>query len=135
MLTKRVELQGVSNLASPFVLLVDPEKVKTKEEFVMERKNRYKYYVLGGNHFACAKINLVKANPHYDPYRRVSAWIFAGLSVSDARQLAWGHNIDNEFRSDMTTIQRVNYVHRRFVELCAPAFCRGWRSAFTRSQA
>jgi hypothetical protein len=79
MLIKRMKLQRVSNLASPFVLLLDPEKVKTKKEFVMKKKNRYKYYVLRGNHFACAKMDLAKANPHYDPYRRVLAWIFAGL--------------------------------------------------------
>jgi hypothetical protein len=87
-LTNRMELQRVSNLASPFVLLVDPKDVKTPEEFVMARNNTYKYYVLRGNHLASAKMDFERANPHYDPYRRVSAWIFAGLSVTDARQLA-----------------------------------------------
>jgi hypothetical protein len=78
--------------------------VKQKEDFVMAKKNTYKYFVIGGNHSACAKLDLAKANPHYDPYKRVLAWIFVGLSVNDARQLAWGYNIDNEFRSTMTMI-------------------------------
>jgi hypothetical protein len=83
-----MELQGVSNLASPFVLLVDPKVVKTKHEFVMAKKNTYKYFMLEENHSACAKMDLARAHPHYDPYRRVSAWIFAGLSVNEARHLA-----------------------------------------------
>jgi hypothetical protein len=115
-LTKRMELQGVSNLAPSFVLLVDPGVVETKHKFVMAKKNTYKYFVLGGDYSACAKMDLARAHPHYDPYKRVSAWIFAGLSVNDARQLSWRHNIDNEFRSTMMTIQRIKYVHMRFVE-------------------
>jgi hypothetical protein len=84
-LTKKMELQGVSNLASSFILLVDLKVVKIKHKFVMAKKNTYKYFVLGGNHSACAKMDLARAHPHYDPYRRVSAWIFAGLSINDAR--------------------------------------------------
>jgi hypothetical protein len=72
-LTKRMELQGVSNLTSLFVLLVDLVLVKRKEDFVMAKKNQYKYYMIGGNHSACAKLDLAKANLHYDPYKRVSA--------------------------------------------------------------
>jgi hypothetical protein len=78
----------VSNLASPFVLLQDPTIVRQKEEFVMAKKNVYKYYVIGGNYSACEKLDLAKANPHYNPYKRVSVWIFAGLLISDAKQLA-----------------------------------------------
>jgi hypothetical protein len=72
--------------------------------------------VIGGNHSACAKMDMAKANPHYASYRRVLAWIFIGLSVSNARQLAWIHNIDNELRSFMTMIQKVNYIHMHFLE-------------------
>jgi hypothetical protein len=83
-----MKLQGVSNLASLFVLLVDPEVVKQKEDFMMAMKNTYKYFVIGENQSACTKIDSTRAHPYYDPYKRVSAWIFVGLSVNDARQLA-----------------------------------------------
>jgi hypothetical protein len=106
----------MSNLASPFVLLVDSTVVKQKEEFMMAKKNWYKYYVNSGNHSACAKLDLAKTNPHYNPYKRVLAWIFAKLLVIDARQLAFGHNIDNKFRSTMRMIQMINYIHMHFVE-------------------
>jgi hypothetical protein len=38
------------------------------------------------------------------------------VSIQEARALAWGHNVDNEFRSSMTTIQRINYLHMRYLE-------------------
>jgi len=107
---------GASFLATPFVLLVDPTLCPTREEFDMSHKNDYRYYVIGGNHSACAKADLALTNTQFGVYRRVSAWIFAGLSVAEARNLAWCHNIDSEFRSQMSTIQRVNYIHLRFME-------------------
>jgi hypothetical protein len=83
-----MELQEVSNLATLFVLLVDPKNVKKKEDFRMVKKNDYKYFLIGGNHSTYAKMDLAKANLDYVPYWRVLAWIFVGLSVSNARQLA-----------------------------------------------
>ena len=115
-LTKRMSVFGASFLATPFVLLVDPNMCATREEFDMSRKNDYRYYVIGGNHSACAKADLALTNTQFGVYRRVSAWIFAGLSVGEARNLAWCHNIDSEFRSQMSTIQRVNYIHLGFME-------------------
>ena len=115
-LTKRMAVYGASALATPFVLLVDPEMCASREDFDFAKKNEYKYFVIGGNHSACAKADLTLTNPQYGAYRRVSAWIFAGLSVREARNLAWGHNIDSEFRSQMSTIQRLNYIHLRLME-------------------
>jgi hypothetical protein len=51
---------------------MDREVVKTKDKFVMAKKNSYKYYVLEENQFTCAKMDLARAHPHYNPYRRVS---------------------------------------------------------------
>jgi hypothetical protein len=73
----------------------------------MDKKDKYKYYVIGGNHSAYARLDLSKANPHLDFVRRIHAWIVAGVSIQEARALAWGHNVDNEFRSSMTTIQQI----------------------------
>jgi len=115
-LTKRMGVFGASALATPFVLLVDPDMCASREEFDLAKKNEYRYYVIGGNHSACAKADLALTSPQYGAYRRVSAWIFAGLTVQEARNLAWGHNIDSEFRSQMSTIQRLNYIHLRFLE-------------------
>jgi hypothetical protein len=41
--------------------------VKTKDEFMMAKKNFYKYDVLRGNHFACAKMDLARAHLHNNP--------------------------------------------------------------------
>jgi hypothetical protein len=38
------------------------------------------------------------------------------VTVQEARTLAWSHNVDNEFRSKMTTIQSINYLHMRYLE-------------------
>jgi hypothetical protein len=112
----RFETQGVSSNTAPFVLLVDPKDCPTKEDFDVTRRDTYKYYVIGGNHSICAKLDLAKIKPDYAPYKRVQAFVYAGLSVAEARNLAWGHNIDSEFRSSMTTIQRVKYIHTRLLE-------------------
>jgi hypothetical protein len=63
----------------------------------MDKKDEYKYYVIGGHHFACARMELSKANLHLDSLRRIQAWIVAGVTIQEARTLAWGYNVDNEF--------------------------------------
>lgn len=115
-LTKRMKLSGASPLAQPFVLLVDPRECRTREDWDFAKKDEYHYYVIGGNHSACAKADLALLQPNNRQYRRVTCFIFAGLTVSESRNLAWCSNIDSEFRSKMTNIQRLQYIHMRFVE-------------------
>jgi hypothetical protein len=80
----------------------------------MDKKDKYKYYAIGGNHSACAWLDL--ANPHLDSMRWIQAWIIADVSIQEARALAWGHDVDNEFWSSMTTIQRINYLHMKYLK-------------------
>ena len=115
-LTQRMKIRGVNPLALPFVLLVDPRECDSREKFDFLKLDQYHFYVIGGNHSACAKADLALVHPNDKQFRRVTAWIFAGLSIQDARNLAWCTNIDSEFRSQMSTIQRVSYIHMRFVE-------------------
>jgi hypothetical protein len=103
-LKKRMETTRVFKQVVPYVLLVDPDQCATREEFMMDKKGKYKNYVIKGNHSACAWLDLAKANPYLDSVRRIHAWIIAGVSIQEARALALGHNVDNEFRSSMTTI-------------------------------
>lgn len=115
-LTKRMKNNGPSPITQPFVLLVDPKECATREQWDFRRKDSYHYYVIGGNHSACAKADLAMLQPNNRQYRRVVAFIFAGLTIQEARNLAWCQNIDSEFRSQMTNIQRLQYIHMRFVE-------------------
>jgi hypothetical protein len=59
----------------PFVLLVDPTICARKEDFLMLQRNDYKYYMIGGNHSTCAKMDLAGINPKYDALQRVQARI------------------------------------------------------------
>jgi hypothetical protein len=111
-----MKVRGASPLALPFVLLVDPKECDSREKWEHSKKDSYHYFVIGGNHSACAKADLALVHPNDRQFRRVTAFIFVGLSIQDARNLAWCTNIDSEFRSQMSTIQRVQYIHLRFVE-------------------
>jgi hypothetical protein len=61
-----MEITGVSKQTVPFVLLVNSHQCATRKEFQMDKKNKYKYYVIGRNHFAYAWVDLAKANLHLD---------------------------------------------------------------------
>jgi hypothetical protein len=103
-------------LECPEVFSRTIDQCATRKEFQMDKKDKYKYYVIGENHFACAQLDLAKANLHLDSVRRTQAWIVARVSIQEARALAWRHNMDNEFRSSMTTIQWINYLHMRYLK-------------------
>jgi hypothetical protein len=115
-LREKMETVGVSKVVGPFLLMVDPAMCSRREDFKFEKKNEYRYRVLGGNHSACARADLTAAKPDHSGYRRCQSWIFVGLDTKDARMLAWTHNIDNEFRSNLSLIQKLNYIHLKFVE-------------------
>jgi hypothetical protein len=85
--------------------MVDLAMCPTGANFIFAKKNDYRYYVVNGNHSACARVDLAKANPKFDALRRMQAWIVASLTIQEARALARSHNVDNKFRSKMTTIQ------------------------------
>jgi hypothetical protein len=62
-LRRRFETQGVSSNTALFVLLVDLKQCKRKEDFEVDLRDMYKYYVIGGNHSLCAKLD-------YTPYKK-----------------------------------------------------------------
>lgn len=103
----------------PLLVMIDPSECASKEEFDILRISNYKYYVIGGNHSVCARTELLRKNPKSD-LGRVECWIFAGLSVQECRILAWGHNVDAEFRQQMTLIEKCCYVHTRYEEAGRP---------------
>ncbi|CAM6108567.1 unnamed protein product [Calypogeia fissa] len=107
---------GASMFAAPFLMLVDRAQCASKDDFDVSKKDQYKYFVIGGNHSACAHADLSVEFPMNKTFRRVQGWILARLSVAEVRNLAWCHNIDSEIRHKMSTIQRVSYIHMRYIE-------------------
>jgi hypothetical protein len=111
-----METVGVNKVVGPFLLMVDLALCSRRKDFDMQKKNQDKYQILGGNHSACARMDLTSASPDYSADKRIQSWIFVGLNNVQARTLAWTHNIDNEVKSNMTLIQKIMYVHLRFME-------------------
>jgi hypothetical protein len=114
-LIKPIETTKIPKQAVPFILLMDPDHYAIKDKFMMDKKNNYKYCVVGGSHPACARLDLVKENPHFDAVHPMQVWIVVGVSIQEATALAWSHNVDNEFRSSRTIIQRMIYLYMRYL--------------------
>lgn len=102
---------------APFLLLVDAKDCATKEDWVNDPAvyKNWKYHVIGGNHGARAKLNL------YNMYKKncfaqVEAWVYAGLTKTEIRLLAWQHNIDQEYRKTMTNIDKIRACHSFFLK-------------------
>jgi hypothetical protein len=101
-----------------YLVLVDPMEVPTREEFDRSKCFDYKYYVIGGNHSAEARRELMQEYPNNPLFETVKCIIYVGLTDSEAKLLAWDHNTDNEYRMSMTFIQRVRFIHNEFSEIC-----------------
>jgi hypothetical protein len=67
-LRKRMEATEVSQGTVLFVPLVDPKLCPTRDDFQMDKKDKYKYYVIGGNHSACDRMDLSRTNPILIPF-------------------------------------------------------------------
>jgi hypothetical protein len=108
-----------------YLLLVDPMEFHSMDEFDKSKFFDYKYYVIGGNHSAEARRELIQKYPNNSLFETVKCIICVGLSYLEANLLAWDHNTDNEYRISMTFIQRVRFIHNDFSEIC-----HGERSKF-----
>jgi hypothetical protein len=100
-----------------YLVLVDPMEVPMREEFDRSKCFDYKYYVIGGNHSAEARRELMQEYPNNPLFETVKCIIYASLTDSEAKLLAWIHNIDNEYKMSMTFIQRVRFIHNEISEI------------------
>ena len=101
-----------------YLVLVDQKDVPTRDEFDQTRSFDYKYYVLGRNHFAEARQELMQEYPNNPIFETVKCIVYAGLTDVEAKLLAWDHNTNSEYRMTMTFIQRVRFIHNEFLQIC-----------------
>ncbi|KAL3691368.1 hypothetical protein R1sor_005019 [Riccia sorocarpa] len=100
-----------------FILLVDPRDCKDKASWVFPPPSKWCFYVIGGNHGALARMELLPQYPGiYTHYRHCNCIVYAGLSKTEASLFAHDDNFDAEVRRKYTFHQRVEYFHRQFME-------------------
>jgi hypothetical protein len=73
--------------------------------------------VIGGNHYAKARRELMQEYPNNPLFETIKCIIYVHLTDSEAKLLAWDHNTDNEYRMSMNFIQRVRFIHNEFSEI------------------
>ena len=74
--------------------------------------------MIGGNHSAEARRELMEEYPNNPLFETVNSIIYASLTDLEANLLAWYHNKDNEYKMSITFIQRVRFIHNEFSEIC-----------------
>ena len=91
----------------PFIVLVDPDECDKVEKFDIRRHDQYNYFVMGGSHSAEARRQLIKEHPTTYFFKYAECKIYIGLTVEEAKLLAWDHNNDNDYRQKMSSIERI----------------------------
>ncbi|KAL3679361.1 hypothetical protein R1sor_022317 [Riccia sorocarpa] len=100
-----------------FILLVDPQDCPDKSRWKFPPHSSWKFYVIGGNHSALARMEQLAQYPGiYKHFRLCNCIIYAGLTKSEAALFAHDDNFDAEVRRKYTFHQRVEYFHRQFME-------------------
>ena len=77
----------------------------------------YNYYFLQGNHSADARRELMQEFPKNPIFQIVKCIIYVGLTYVEEKLLARDHNIDTNYRTSMTLIQRVRFIHNEFEQI------------------
>ncbi|KAL3702417.1 hypothetical protein R1sor_020439 [Riccia sorocarpa] len=72
-----------------FILLVDPRDCKDKASWVFPPPSKWRFYLIGGNHSALARMELLAQYPGiYTHYRHCNCIVYAGLSKTEASLFA-----------------------------------------------
>ncbi|GBG79059.1 hypothetical protein CBR_g28773 [Chara braunii] len=79
----------------PFVGLIDPGQASRKEQVDLAtlKNGHYDIFVLGGNQSWEARERLSCINPDNDDYKYNVCYVYVGLTVDEARQVAHMHNL------------------------------------------
>ncbi|GBG72083.1 hypothetical protein CBR_g11017 [Chara braunii] len=93
----------------PFVGLMDPGQASRKEEVDLAtlRNDHYDIFVLGGNHSREARERLSCMNPDNDDYKCNVCYVYVGLTVDEARQVAHMHNLVAGYHRDYSFIEKL----------------------------
>jgi len=104
-----------AGFSAPFLLFVHPDDYPTREHSNPnpEIHQKWRYFVVGGNHGARAKKDLFETYGK-NIFAQVEAWVFARLSHAQVRKLAYQHNIDQEYRKTMSNVDKIQACHALF---------------------
>ena len=95
----------------PFLVMVDPDQCANVHDFDISNPEKYQYFVIGGSHSAEARRQLVKEHPTTYFFKYAECKIYVGLTVDEAKLLAWDHNNDNDYHQKMSSIERIRFFH------------------------
>jgi hypothetical protein len=100
----------------PFQVMVDPHQCGDVAEFDAANPEKNDYFVIGGSHSAEARRQLVKEHPTTYFLKYAECKIYVGLTIDEAKLLAWDHNNDNDYRQKMSSIERIRFFHYEYVD-------------------
>ncbi|GBG83164.1 hypothetical protein CBR_g36780 [Chara braunii] len=83
----------------PFVGLVDPAQAGRKED--------YDIFVLGDGHSRKARERLARMNPDNEEYQYNVCYVYVGLKIDEARQVAHRHNLAAGYHRDLSFIEKL----------------------------
>lgn len=113
---KTLLMKNPTNFSAPFVLCVDPDQCPTVADWDIMLSRTWKYRIIGGNHGARAKSELYKMYSK-QIYGEIEAWVYAGLTKPEIRKLGFQHNYDQEYRKNMSSIDKVRACHNIYLEM------------------
>ncbi|GBG78053.1 hypothetical protein CBR_g25990 [Chara braunii] len=93
----------------PFVGLVDPGQAERKEDVSLTklRAGDYDIFVLGSGHSREAREGLARMNPDNEEYQYNVCYVYVGLTVDEARQVAHRHNLEAGYHRDLNFIEKL----------------------------
>ena len=100
----------------PFLVMVDPQQCAAINDFDISNPEKYQYFVIGGSHSAEARRQLVQEHPTTYFFKYAECKIYVGLTVDEAKLLAWDHNNDNDYRQKMSSIERIRFFHYEYLD-------------------
>ena len=100
----------------PFLVMVDPLQCSVIDDFDISNPEKYQYFVIGGSHSAEARRQLVMEHPTTYFFKYAECKIYVGLTVDEAKLLAWDHNNDNDYRQKMSSIERIRFFHYEYLD-------------------
>ena len=101
----------------PFLVMVDPDQCESVNKFDINNLERYQYFIIGWSHLAKARRKWVKEHPTTYFFKYAECKIYVGLTMDEAKLLAWNNNNHNDYRQKISSIERIRFFQYEYLDI------------------
>ena len=115
-ITKKMRINSHSTMV-PFLVMVNLMECSNVDAFDVSNLEMYHNFRFGGSHFREARRQLIMEHLTTYFFKYAECKIYVGLTMDEAKLLAWNNNNHNDYRQKISSIERIRFFQYEYLDI------------------